>query len=93
MSDATERERLILLAAIVFLYESCAPQFESKRLMTKRQLIDDIRKINLTVQPQFLAQFDDEALKQYLEHLEGAQRKHLRIGGWVRKTPKLRMVS
>jgi hypothetical protein len=61
--------------------------------MTKRQLIDDIRKINTTAQPQFLAQFDDEALKQYLEHLEGAQRKHLRIGGWVRKTPKLRMVS
>jgi hypothetical protein len=61
--------------------------------MTKRQLIDDIRKINTTAQPQFLAQFDDAALKQYLEHLEGAQRKHLRISGWVRRTPKLRMVS
>ena len=36
--------------------------------MTKRQLIDDIRKINTTAEPHFLAQFDDAALKQYLEH-------------------------
>jgi len=28
--------------------------------MNKRQLIDDIRRINVTVQPQFLAQFDDD---------------------------------
>lgn len=62
--------------------------------MTKRQLIDDIRKINATAQPQFLAQFDDAALKQYLEHLESAHRKHLRIGGWVRRpAAKMRMVS
>lgn len=63
--------------------------------MTKRQLIDDIRKINTTAQTQFLAQFDDDALKQYLEHLVGAQRKHLRIGGWVRRSAaaKMRMVS
>ena len=61
--------------------------------MTKRQLIDDIRRYNVTVQPQFLAQFDEAALKQYLEHLESAQRKHVRIAGWVRKQPKLRLVS
>ena len=61
--------------------------------MNKRQLIDDIRKYNTSVQPQFLAQFDAPALKQYLEHLEAAQRKHLRIAGWVRKQPKLRLVS
>jgi len=63
--------------------------------MTKRQLIDDIRKINTTAEPHFLAQFDDEALKQYLEHLEGARQKHLRISGWARKpaTAKMRMVS
>ena len=61
--------------------------------MSKRQLIDDIRRYNVSVQPQFLAQFDATALKQYLEHLEGAHRKHMRIGGWVRKQPKFRLVS
>lgn len=61
--------------------------------MSKRQLIDDIRRYNITVQPQFLAQFDETALKQYLDHLESASRKHLRIDGWVRKQPKLRLVS
>lgn len=62
--------------------------------MSKRQLIDDIRRFNTSVQPHFLAQFDPAALKQYLEHLEDAHRKHLRIAGWVRKPqPKLRLVS
>ncbi len=61
--------------------------------MTKRQLIDDIRRYNATAQPQFLAQFDDEALKQYLDHLEQARRKHLRNAAWAPKGPKLRMVS
>jgi hypothetical protein len=61
--------------------------------MNKRQLIDDIRRFNVNVQPQFLAQFDEGALKQYLEHLQSAQRKHAQIAGWVRRQPKLRMVS
>ena len=61
--------------------------------MTKRQLIDDIRRYNTTAQPQFLAQFDDEALRQYLEHLEQARKKHLRHAAWTPKGPKLRMVS
>jgi hypothetical protein len=61
--------------------------------MNKRQLIDDIRRYNQNVQPQFLAQFDDSALKQYLEHLEGARQKHMRIIHWTRRQPKLRLVS
>ncbi|HEY7088562.1 MAG TPA: hypothetical protein VH518_10765 [Tepidisphaeraceae bacterium] len=61
--------------------------------MSKRQLIDEIRQINVTAQPQFLAQFDDAALKQYLDHLKAAQEKTIRIAGWVRRQPKLRMVS
>jgi hypothetical protein len=61
--------------------------------MSKVQLIDDIRRFNTTVSKQFLAQFDEAALKQYLEHLEGAQKKHAQIASWVRKTPKLRLVS
>ena len=61
--------------------------------MNKRQLIDDIRRYNETAQPQFLSQFDEAALRQYLEHLEGAARKRIEIASWVRKTPKMRMVS
>ncbi|HEY2587644.1 MAG TPA: hypothetical protein VGI81_17995 [Tepidisphaeraceae bacterium] len=61
--------------------------------MSKRQLIDDIRRYNTTAQPEFLAQFDEAALKQYLDHLEGAFRKRLHIASWVRKRPKLRMVG
>ncbi len=60
--------------------------------MSKRQLIDDIRRYNNTAQPQFLAQFDEQALRQYLNHLESARRKHLHIARWV-KQPKLKMVS
>jgi hypothetical protein len=47
--------------------------------MNKRQLIDDIRQYNTTAAPQFLAQFDEDALKQYLSHLEAAKRKHVTI--------------
>jgi len=61
--------------------------------MNKLQLIEDIRRFNSTANKQFLAQFDEQALKQYLEHLEGAYHKHARIASWVRKIPKLRMVS
>ena len=61
--------------------------------MNKRQLIDDIRKYNSTARPEFLGQFDEAALRQYLEHLESAKLKRVRFSGWVRKSPKLRMVS
>jgi hypothetical protein len=61
--------------------------------MNKRQLIDDIRRYNTTAQPLFLAQFDEAALKQYLDHLEQARTKHLRNVTWAPKAPKLRMVS
>ena len=61
--------------------------------MNKRQLIDDIRRFNTTVPPQYLAQFDEDALKQYLEHLEFAKKKHLRAMVWTRRSPKLRLVS
>lgn len=61
--------------------------------MNKRQLIDDIRRYNTTAQPQFLSQFDEGALRQYLDHLEGAFRKRIHIASFVRKRPKLKMVS
>ena len=61
--------------------------------MNKRQLIDEIRQFNTSVRPQFLSQFDEEALQQYLNSLQSAQRKHVRMPVWIRHQPKLRMVS
>jgi hypothetical protein len=61
--------------------------------MNKRQLIEEIRKYNTTVATEFLSQFDDSALEQYLEHLEGAKKRNTRISSWVRRTPRLRLVS
>ena len=61
--------------------------------MIKRQLIDDIRQHNPTAQIQLLAQFDEAALQQYLDHLEAAKAKHSRKIGYTRPTSKLRMVS
>lgn len=61
--------------------------------MSKRQLIDEIRTHNTTVSVEFLSQFDESALQQYLEHLEGAKNRNTRIASWVRKTPRLRLVS
>jgi hypothetical protein len=40
-----------------------------------------------------LSQFDEPSLQQYLEHLQAAHNKHIRIAGWVRRQPKLRLVS
>ncbi len=70
-----------------------AEQAESKRTMNKRQLIDEIRQFNTSVRPQFLSQFDEDALRQSLSTLQSAQRKHLKIPAWIRQQPKLRMVS
>jgi hypothetical protein len=61
--------------------------------MQKRQLIEDIRQHNPTAQVQFLSQFDEAALQQYLDHLEAAKAKHARKMGWNRPTTNLRMVS
>ena len=61
--------------------------------MNKRQLIDEIRQFNTCVRPQFLTQFDEQALEQYLNNLQSAARKHTRPATWVRHQPKLRMVG
>ena len=53
--------------------------------MNKRQLIEDIRRFNVSAQPRFLAQFDEESLNQYLEHLQAAQERRVHIAGWVRR--------
>jgi hypothetical protein len=61
--------------------------------MNKRQLIDEIRQFNTSVRPQFLSQFDEEALGQYLSSLRSARQKRVRSPVWVRQQPKLKMVG
>jgi hypothetical protein len=61
--------------------------------MNKRQLIDDIRTLNPTAQAAFLEQFDERALRQYLEHLKAAQSKLVHIHGWARKRGEMKMAS
>lgn len=41
--------------------------------MTKRQLIDQILSLNTTAEPEFLAQFPDQDLDKYLDHLNRAR--------------------
>ncbi len=66
---------------------------ESKPAMDKRQLIEDIRKINISADEKFLSQFDAKALQQYLDHLQGAQQNRIHIAGWVRQRRKVRIAS
>jgi len=39
------------------------------RIMTKRELIDCICEINKSAKPEFLVNFSEEELQDYLEHL------------------------
>ena len=61
--------------------------------MNKRQLIEDIRKHNATAQPAFLEQFDEDALQQYLEHLQEASNKRIRFNTYQHPDANLKMVS
>ena len=53
--------------------------------MEKRQLIEDIRRMNETATSRFLAQFDVEALRQYLDHLNEARTRPLRTASSARR--------
>jgi hypothetical protein len=59
--------------------------------MEKRQLIDQIRQYNKTATYDFLAQFDESALEQYLQHLEDAKARKRQISSWSRQGEKLKM--
>jgi hypothetical protein len=61
--------------------------------MPKRQLIEAIREFNPTAQPQFLAQFEEAELQEYLDHLRSAMERKIQIKSWVRKVGELRKVS
>jgi hypothetical protein len=64
--------------------------------MNKGQLIEAIRQLNPSATVQFLTQFDDRDLGQYLEQLRGAMSKHVHVQTFVGEEEKrvaLRMVS
>lgn len=44
--------------------------------MTKRELIDAIRELNSTAQPEFLASFEEDDLRDYLQQLREVERHH-----------------
>ncbi len=48
-------------------------------VMTKRELIDCICEINISVKPKFLANFSEEELSDYLEHLMELNLKELPV--------------
>ncbi len=41
--------------------------------MDKKELIESIREINKSAKPEFLAEFSEEELCAYLEHLAGTR--------------------
>jgi hypothetical protein len=55
--------------------------FEGSVLMSKRELIDYICEINKTAKPEFLANFSEEELNAYLEHLMELDLEKLAVCG------------
>ena len=51
----------------------------------RNEVIEGIRQYNPTAEASFLAQFNTEALADYLEHLRNAKHKHVRLAGWVQR--------
>jgi hypothetical protein len=48
--------------------------------MTKREMIDEIMKINHSAEPGFLADFNEPDLEAYLDHLHILQTPRMRFG-------------
>jgi hypothetical protein len=59
--------------------------------MDKRQLIEQIRQHNATATYDFLAQFDESSLEQYLQHLEDAKARKRQICSWSRQRDKMKI--
>lgn len=53
--------------------------------MKKRQLIDDIRKLNTSAPARFLSQFDEKALAAYLKNLRESQERRNRHAELMRE--------
>jgi hypothetical protein len=50
--------------------------------MTKGQLIDEIRAVNPTAQTDFLQQFEEPELQEYVRRLAELKNGVIRISGW-----------
>lgn len=61
--------------------------------MNKRQLIDQIRRRNTTVDVAFLNRFNEADLAEYLQRLESADKKERLIAGWVRPKTNMRIAG
>jgi len=46
--------------------------------MSKRDMIDRIRRLNPTARPEFLAAFEEDALLDYLRHLSELEHDQMR---------------
>lgn len=57
--------------------------------MTKRELIDQIHRLNPTAQSEFLASFDDQDLRAYLQQLREVDRERSRRSERVEMEPAL----
>ncbi|MBL9119818.1 MAG: hypothetical protein JNL80_07890 [Phycisphaerae bacterium] len=53
---------------------------------SKNELIDSIRQINRSADPQWLERFEDRALFDYLEHLQILMEPRGRQSIWRRRT-------
>ena len=51
-------------------------------VVSRRMLVDAIRGHNPKVSPTFLADFSDEQLRHYLDHLEWGEKPRLTAGAW-----------
>lgn len=57
--------------------------------MSKRELIDQIHRLNPTAQSEFLASFDDQDLRAYLQQLREVAREYARRAERVELEPAL----
>jgi hypothetical protein len=62
--------------------------------MNKRQLIEAIRAVNENAEERFLEQFAEADLAEYLNRLQHASTRNVRIASWVKKPNRdYRLVS
>ncbi len=62
--------------------------------MDKRQLIEAIQTLNENADTKFLQQFVESDLAQYLERLQQASTRNIRLKSWVRPARRdYKMVS
>ena len=65
--------------------ESDGAASATEKLHERRRIIEEIRVLNPTAGHAFLANFESEALHDYLEHLRHIRLKHVRLPGWVQR--------